>query len=160
VSSPLLLLQRFSRLECAVSREFRSLRTTSIPLHPSSSRLTDSPSPLLPSWVSFTGGHVSSSLFTARILPGGQDSQHLLPSHHPTAPLSARVDTRYLLETDDGVYIEVRTRGWRTGKKEVLERLSNAAKEGAEDSVPGPEEYKFRLSIEMEVSHFLGARRG
>jgi len=49
----------------------------------------------------------------------------------------------------------VRTRGWRTGKKEVLERLSNAAKEGGGSEVPGPEEYKFRLSIEMEVSRTL-----
>ncbi|GAA5857543.1 hypothetical protein JCM5353_004926 [Sporobolomyces roseus] len=102
-------------------------------------------------WVGFTGGHVSSTLFTARILPGGQDSQHLLPASHPSAPLSCRVDTRYLLETSDGVYIEVRTRGWRTGKKEVLEKLSNAAKEGGGSEVPGPEEYKFRLSIEMET---------
>ncbi|GAA5883726.1 hypothetical protein JCM16303_004793 [Sporobolomyces ruberrimus] len=102
-------------------------------------------------WVSFTGGHVSSTFLTARILPGGQDAQHLLSPLHPSAPFSAQVSTRYLLETDDHVFIQVQTRGWRIGKKEVLERLSRAAKEEEGVEVPGPEEYKFRLFIEMET---------
>ncbi|GAA6059678.1 hypothetical protein JCM10212_000065 [Sporobolomyces blumeae] len=102
-------------------------------------------------WVNFTGGWVESSFLKARIVPGGQDAQHLFPLSHPSAPLSAQVSTRYLLETDDGVFIMVQTRGWRTGAKEVLQRLSDAAREGFKGDVPGPHEYKFRLCIEMET---------
>ncbi|GAA5938163.1 DUF3237 domain-containing protein [Sporobolomyces koalae] len=102
-------------------------------------------------WVTFTGGYISSSFLTAKILPGGQDAQHLLSATHPSAPLAANVSTRYLLETDDGVFIQVQTRGWRTGPKEVLERLSGAAREGFQGKVPTPDEYRFRLFIEMET---------
>ncbi|GAA5902202.1 DUF3237 domain-containing protein [Sporobolomyces salmoneus] len=103
-------------------------------------------------WVTFTGGYVSSSFLTAKIVRGGQDAQKLLSPSHPSAPLAAQLSTRYLLETDDGVFIQVQTRGWRTGPKEVLERLSQAAKGGEfEGKVPTPEEYSFRLFIEMET---------
>lgn len=85
---------------------------------------------------------------------GGQDAQHLMPASHPSFPLAANVSTRYLLRTSDGVFIQVQTRGWRTGPKDVLQRLSDAAREGG-DKVPGgapsPHEYKFRLEIEMET---------
>lgn len=84
--------------------------------------------------------------------PGGQDAQHITPASHPISPLSAQLSTRYLLRTDDGVYIQVQTRGWRTGPKEVMQRLSDAAKEGLTGVCPGPEEYKFRLFVEFEVS--------
>ncbi|GAA6006654.1 hypothetical protein JCM11491_003133 [Sporobolomyces phaffii] len=103
-------------------------------------------------WVIFTGGYISSSFgLTARILPGGQDAQHLLSPSHPSSPLACQVSTRYLLETDDGVFIQVQTRGWRTGSKDILERLSAAAREGFDGVVPKPDEYKFRLFIEMET---------
>ncbi|GAA5830550.1 hypothetical protein JCM3766R1_002759 [Sporobolomyces carnicolor] len=103
-------------------------------------------------WVTFTGGHVSSSFLSAKIVRGGQDAQKLLPASHASAPLAAQLSTRYLLETDDGAFIQVQTRGWRTGPKEVLDRLSRAARdEGFEGKVPGPDEYKFRLFIEMET---------
>ncbi|KAK4700250.1 hypothetical protein P7C70_g5997, partial [Phenoliferia sp. Uapishka_3] len=85
---------------------------------------------------------------------GGQDSQILLSPNHPSAPLSALLSTRYLLKTADltPVYIQVQTRGWRTGPKEVLQKLSDAAKEGSGVEVPSPEEYKFRLGIEFTNS--------
>lgn len=84
---------------------------------------------------------------------GGQDSQILLSTDHPSAPLSALLSTRYLLKTSDPipVYIQVQTRGWRTGPKEVLQRLSDAAKEGSTVTLPSPDEYKFRLTIEFTV---------
>lgn len=82
---------------------------------------------------------------------GGQDAQHLMPATHPSFPLAANVSTRYLLRTHDGVFIQVQTRGWRTGPKEVLQRLSDAAKEGFTGEAPQPTEYKFRLEIEMET---------
>ena len=82
---------------------------------------------------------------------GGQDAQHLMPATHPSFPLAANVSTRYLLRTHDGVFIQVQTRGWRTGPKEVLQRLSDAAREGFTGEAPQPTEYKFRLEIEMET---------
>lgn len=78
------------------------------------------------------------------------------------------VETRYLLRasevfgaTDAGpqqeggekgrgdAYIEVRTKGWRTGPPEVVERL-NSADPQVVDSVR-PEEYSFRIAIELET---------
>ncbi|GAA5982975.1 hypothetical protein JCM11641_006903 [Rhodosporidiobolus odoratus] len=102
-------------------------------------------------WINFTGGHFEGSWGSGEIVAGGQDSQHLLPAHHPSAPLAAQLSTRYLLKTSDGVFIQVQTRGWRTGPKEALERLSAAAREGFEGKVPEASEYKFRLQIEMET---------
>lgn len=74
-----------------------------------------------------------------------------MPASHPSFPLAANVSTRYLLRTDDGVFIQVQTRGWRTGPKDVLQRLSDAAREGFTGVAPEPTEYKFRLEIEMET---------
>lgn len=74
-----------------------------------------------------------------------------MPASHPSSPLCAQLSTRYLLRTSDGCFIQVQTRGWRTGSKEVLQRLSDAAREGFSGTVPGPDEYKFRLCIEMET---------
>lgn len=75
-----------------------------------------------------------------------------MPASHPSFPLAANVSTRYLLKTSDGVFIQVQTRGWRTGPKDVLQRLSDAARaEGTGIEPPSPHEYKFRLEIEMET---------
>ncbi|KWU42463.1 hypothetical protein RHOSPDRAFT_35988 [Rhodotorula sp. JG-1b] len=102
-------------------------------------------------WVNFTGGYFEGSWGHGEIVAGGQDAQHLMPATHPSFPLAANVSTRYLLRTHDGVFIQVQTRGWRTGPKEVLQRLSDAAREGFTGEAPQPTEYKFRLEIEMET---------
>ncbi|GAA5961027.1 hypothetical protein JCM8115_002663 [Rhodotorula mucilaginosa] len=102
-------------------------------------------------WVNFTGGYFEGSWGHGEIVAGGQDAQHLMPASHPSFPLAANVSTRYLLRTHDGVFIQVQTRGWRTGPKEVLQRLSDAAREGFTGEAPKPTEYKFRLEIEMET---------
>ncbi|KAK4058285.1 hypothetical protein OIO90_000442 [Microbotryomycetes sp. JL221] len=102
-------------------------------------------------WINFTGGHFEGSFGSGTIIAGGQDSQHILPASHPSAPFSALLSTRYLIQTSDGVFVQVQTRGWRTGPPEVMKRLAAAAREGFNGIVPGPEEYKFRLSIEMET---------
>ncbi|GAA6025181.1 hypothetical protein JCM8202_002289 [Rhodotorula sphaerocarpa] len=103
-------------------------------------------------WVNFTGGHFEGTWGHGEIVAGGQDAQHLMPASHPSFPLAANVSTRYLLKTSDGVFIQVQTRGWRTGPKDVLQRLSDAARaEGTGIEPPGPHEYKFRLEIEMET---------
>lgn len=74
---------------------------------------------------------------------------------HPSAPYSAQLSTRYLVKTHEidrtPAYIQVQTRGWRTGPPEVMARLAAAAREGFDGVCPGPGEYKFRICIEMET---------
>ncbi len=55
----------------------------------------------------------------------------------------------YLLQTGDEppAFIAVKTSGWRTGSKDVLEKLSDPI---AADQV-NPNTYKFRLHIELET---------
>ncbi|KAM0788295.1 hypothetical protein ACM66B_001439 [Microbotryomycetes sp. NB124-2] len=107
-------------------------------------------------WINFTGGHFEGTFGSGTIVPGGQDSQHILPESHASAPFSALLSTRYLLKTNETdrepAFIQVQTRGWRTGPPEVMKRLAAAAREGFKGVVPGPEEYKFRLCIEMETN--------
>ncbi|BGP27918.1 outer membrane protein, beta-barrel domain containing protein [Rhodotorula toruloides] len=102
-------------------------------------------------WINFTGGHFEGTWGHGEIVAGGQDAQHIMPRSHPSSPLAAQLSTRYLLRTSDGVFIQVQTRGWRTGPAHVLQRLSDAAREGFEGQVPGPDEYRFRLCVEMET---------
>jgi hypothetical protein len=63
-------------------------------------------------WISFSGGSWTASWGRGTIEPGGQDSQLVTPD------LSTRIETNYLLKTDDArpAYICVRTQGWRTGE--------------------------------------------
>lgn len=76
--------------------------------------------------------------------PGGQDSQLANPD-----TLQTYVSTNYLLKTADPepAYIIVHTTGWRTGPKEVLERLLDP--ELANEVKPA--DYSFRLSIKLET---------
>ncbi|KAI5843153.1 hypothetical protein BZA05DRAFT_411281 [Tricharina praecox] len=94
-------------------------------------------------WISFTGGRWAASWGSGVVVEGGQDSQLVI------GDLSARLDTSYLLATNDvpPAYIAIRTQGWRTGPREVLERLGNPA---TADAV-APAEYSFRLYISMET---------
>ena len=59
------------------------------------------------------------------------------------------VSTNYLLKTADPepAYITVQTTGWRTGPKEVLEKLFDP--ELANEVKPA--DYSFRLSIKLET---------
>ncbi|SCV74087.1 BQ2448_6519 [Microbotryum intermedium] len=112
-------------------------------------------------WINFTGGHFEASWGTGVVMPGGQDSQHVLSPDHPSAPYSAQLSTRYLLKTtsdEDGPhYIQVQTRGWRTGPLEVMERLAASAREGFTGVAPTVDEYKFRLFLEMEIKRMDGS---
>ncbi|SCZ99156.1 BZ3500_MvSof-1268-A1-R1_Chr3-1g05844 [Microbotryum saponariae] len=100
-------------------------------------------------WITFTGGHFEASWGIGVVMPGGQDSQHVLSLDHPSAPYSAQLSTRYLLQTtsdEDGPhYIQVQTRGWRTGPPEVMERLAASAREGFTGVAPTVDEYKFSM---------------
>ncbi|RMZ83715.1 hypothetical protein DV738_g885, partial [Chaetothyriales sp. CBS 135597] len=115
-------------------------------------------------WVSFVGGQWAGRWGKGIVIPGGQDSQLVLKD------LATRVDANYLLQTQDDppAYIKVKSQGWRTGTREVLEKLADPA---LADTTP-PTQYKFRIVVELESGDerysFLntgmwvgsGARRG
>ncbi|KAI9849428.1 MAG: hypothetical protein M1837_004048 [Sclerophora amabilis] len=73
--------------------------------------------------------------------------------------LSAKVDTRYLIQTKDEspAYITISTNGWRTGPRDVLEALTSADNSGLID----PDSYRFRIFISMETGderyHFVNS---
>jgi hypothetical protein len=75
--------------------------------------------------------------------PGGQDSQLVAKD------LATKVDTAYLIQTSDEppAFITMKTQGWRTGNRDVLEKLADPVQA---DSV-NPNTYKFRLTIQMET---------
>lgn len=81
---------------------------------------------------------------TRRLLqPGGQDNQLVVKD------LATRSDATYLLQTNDDppAYITAKSKGWRTGPKDVLERL---AEPQVADTVPA-NQYKFRVCVELET---------
>jgi hypothetical protein len=94
-------------------------------------------------WISFTGGRWIAKWGRGTVEPGGQDSQLV------TSNYSTRIETSYLLKTDDEVpaYFCIKTQGWRTGPPEVLEALMDPARADAVD----PETYSFRLFVDMET---------
>jgi hypothetical protein len=63
--------------------------------------------------------------------------------------LATRISANYLLQTADEhpAFICVKTSGWRTGAKDVLEKLNDPL---AADQV-SPNSYKFRLQVELET---------
>lgn len=85
----------------------------------------------------FTDGNTDDSQ------PGGQDSQLIVKD------LATRVSANYLLQTADEppAFICVKTSGWQTGAKDVLEKLNDPL---AADQV-SPNSYKFRLHIKLET---------
>ncbi|KAI9167930.1 UPF0311 protein [Paramyrothecium foliicola] len=95
-------------------------------------------------WISFTGGTFAATWGTGTVVPGGQDSQLVVESD-----LSTYVDTNYLLETDDEVpaYITIKSRGWRYGPREVMEKLFDPERA----NTVSPSDYSFRIYISMET---------
>ncbi|EFQ27253.1 uncharacterized protein GLRG_01748 [Colletotrichum graminicola M1.001] len=98
-------------------------------------------------WISFSGGVFTARWGTGTVVPGGQDSQLVVAES-----LSTAVETTYLLKTDENdddtpAYIAMRTTGWRTGPRDVMERLFDPARA---DGV-APDEYSFRLNVRMET---------
>ena len=63
--------------------------------------------------------------------------------------LATRIDATYLLQTNDDppAYITAKSRGWRTGPKDVIERLNDPTEA---DTIPA-NQYKFRISVELET---------
>ncbi|KAL9108043.1 MAG: hypothetical protein Q9227_007149 [Pyrenula ochraceoflavens] len=94
-------------------------------------------------WISFVGGNWAGRFGKGIVIPGGQDSQLVVKD------LATRVEAQYLLQTHDEppAYIAVKTSGWRTGSRDVLEKLADAVQA---DGV-NPNSYKFRIFIELET---------
>ncbi|KAK6216447.1 60S ribosomal protein L7 [Pestalotiopsis sp. IQ-011] len=95
-------------------------------------------------WISFSGGNWAAKWGSGTVLPGGQDSQVVDPETYVV-----RMETMYLLKTDDQepAFIEIRTRGFRTGPREVLEALQDPQRADGVD----PSSYSFRLFVQMET---------
>jgi hypothetical protein len=88
--------------------------------------------------IPFEGGHFHGPELNGRVLPGGSDWQEILPDG------SLDIHARYLLETDQGERIEIRSDGVRSGKPEVLAQLAQGA------LLPASE-YYFRTAIRMRT---------
>jgi muconolactone delta-isomerase len=90
--------------------------------------------------VALTGGRFSGPEISGRLLPGASaDWQTILPDG------TALGDIRYVLETDRGDLLYVRSQSIRHGTPEVLARLTRG-----EDVDPG--EYTFRTATEIETA--------
>lgn len=90
--------------------------------------------------VPLTGGTFMGPQMSGRLVPGASaDWQIVLPDG------TALGDIRYLLQTDRGDLLYVRSRSVRHGSPEVLARLGRG-----EDVDPG--EYTFRTSTEIETA--------
>ena len=90
--------------------------------------------------VPLTGGAFSGPQMSGKLLPGASaDWQTILPNG------TAVGDIRYILQTDRGDLLYVRSHSIRHGSPEVLARLGRG-----EDVDPG--EYTFRTSTEIETA--------
>jgi Protein of unknown function (DUF3237) len=89
--------------------------------------------------VPITGGRFEGPLLNGEILDNGADWQVVADDG------STVVDTRYLLRTDDGALVYLRTHGYRHGPPEVLARLT------AGEEVD-PTDYYFRIHLNFETA--------
>lgn len=86
-----------------------------------------------------TGGTFSGPRINGKILNNGADWQIV------TKEGVSIIDTRYLLQTDDGAYIYLQTKGFRHGPAEVLEKV-------ARGEMVDPAQYYFRITMQFETS--------
>ncbi|MBA1204463.1 DUF3237 domain-containing protein [Pseudomonas capeferrum] len=89
--------------------------------------------------IPITGGHFEGDRLKGTILNSGADWQVVTPEG------VAIIDTRYLLQTDDGALIYLRTEGYRFGPPEVMKKV--AAGEAVD-----PSQYQFRITLRFETS--------
>ncbi|KAJ5092494.1 hypothetical protein NUU61_007364 [Penicillium alfredii] len=94
-------------------------------------------------WVSFVGGQWAGRWGKGIVLPGGQDTQII------TKDATTNLRASYMLQTADEppAFIIVRTEGWLTGAKDILEKVNDA---NMADSV-NPGSYKYRVNLSMET---------
>ena len=89
--------------------------------------------------VSLTGGTFTGPELNERLLPGvSADWQIVLPEG------TVLGNIRYTLQTDDGDFLYLRSRGVRHGRSEVLARLGRGEEVGAS-------EYVFRTTTQIEA---------
>ncbi len=88
--------------------------------------------------IPIVGGRVTGPDISGRILNLGADWQTVF------AGGLAELDTRYVIETDDGATIEVVNYGFRHGPADVIERLT------AGEDVP-PDAYYMRTQARLET---------
>ena len=86
-----------------------------------------------------TGGRFDGPLLSGTILNNGADWQVVTPDG------VAIVDTRYLLQLDDGSLVYLQTRGFRHGPPEVLAAI-------AAGETVDPNSYFFRVFMTFETS--------
>lgn len=86
-----------------------------------------------------TGGKFEGPNFKGTIQNNGADWQII------TKDNLSIIDTRYLLQTDDGALVYLQTKGYRYGEPEVLARL-------AKGEVVDPDLYYFRIYMQFETS--------
>ncbi|WP_018333296.1 DUF3237 domain-containing protein [Actinomycetospora chiangmaiensis] len=89
--------------------------------------------------VPIVGGRVTGERFSGIVVPGGADWQAI------QADGAITIDTRYLLRSDDGADVYVRTAGVRAGPPEVLAALARGEE-------PDPSSYYFRVHATFETS--------
>jgi len=94
-------------------------------------------------WISFVGGQWAGRWGKGIVLPGGQDSQITVKE------LATSIRANYIIQTADEnpAYIVVKTDGWLTGAKDVLEKLNDPA---VADTI-NPSTYKHRFNLSMET---------
>ncbi|KAF3407509.1 UPF0311 protein [Talaromyces pinophilus] len=91
--------------------------------------------------VPITGGTVRGKHLNGEVLPVGAD--FMLVEENQTV----HVNTNYVIKSDDGAYIYVRTEGPRSGPAEVLRALMEGGQEV--DS----SQYWFHLHMKLETGH-------
>lgn len=89
--------------------------------------------------IPITGGSFQGKQLKGRILNNGADWQ-IVDSQG-----LAIIDTRYLLETDDGALIYLQTKGYRHGSSEVLKQL-------AQGKDVDPNTCYFKITMQFETS--------
>ena len=89
--------------------------------------------------IPITGGTFEGKSLKGRILNNGADWQIV------DSKGLAIIDTRYLLETEDGALIYLQTKGYRHGSAEVLQQLT-------EGQDVDPNKYYFKITMQFETS--------
>lgn len=89
--------------------------------------------------IPITSGHFEGPGFKGKILNNGADWQ-IVDSNGV-----AVIDTRYLLQTDDGALIYLQTKGFRHGPAEVMRKV-------AKGEPVDPSQYYFRITMQFEAS--------
>ncbi len=92
--------------------------------------------------IPITGGSFAGPLLNGEILNNGADWQIV------TADGTAIIDTRYLLNLDDGSLAYLQTRGYRHGTADVMAELAKGAE-------VDPAKYYFRVYLQFETSSSL-----